>query len=129
MARTPLTILVVDDDRDVSESLGALLRSHGFRVLTFVSASDLLDEAARTRHDCVIIDYAMPDMNGIQLLSELGKQGIPAPAIMTTGDPRAVIRAAALDAGAVGVLGKPFLATELLEMLNGITRMDGGRDR
>jgi DNA-binding response OmpR family regulator len=48
---------------------------------------------------------------------------------MMTGDPRAVIRAAALDAGAVGVLGKPFLATELLEMLNGITRMDGGRDR
>jgi len=105
-------VAVVDDDDAVCESTRFLLESFGFEVSTSSSGADF------TREDpdvaCLIVDYWMPGLNGLEFVSELKTRGRQVPTIMITAmvDPEVKRRAAEL--GIKHVLHKPPSAGALL---------------
>ncbi len=114
------TIYVVDDDADVLRSLRFLLEADGFDVRTFRNASALLDAARSTGVDCFVIDYKMPDMNGIDLARRLRHRDMAAPIILITGYPDENIAARAAAAGVHDVLLKPLLDESLVSRIRGV---------
>src|SRR3954466_8841675 len=83
-ARRPL-VYVVDDDHDVLSSLRFLLEAEGFDVTTFRSGSALLWCSARAGADCLVVDYKMDGIDGIELAGRLRGMGANAPIVLITG--------------------------------------------
>jgi two-component system, LuxR family, response regulator FixJ len=113
------TIYVVDDDAGVLGSLQFLLETDGFEVRTFRSGMALLNAAARDGIDCLVIDYKMPDINGIDLVRRLRNHHVAAPVILITGYPDESISARAAAAGVEHVLQKPLLGDGLVKEIRG----------
>jgi|SRR3954447_26644532 len=115
-ARRPL-IYVVDDDHDVLSSLRFLLEAEGFDVRTFRSGSGLLWSSVRDGADCLVVDYKMAEINGLELAIRLRGMGISTPIVLITGYPDDNINAKAGSAGVRHVLLKPDLEDRLVECL------------
>jgi two-component system response regulator FixJ len=109
------TIYVVDDDAGVLGSLRFLLETDGFEVKTFRSGMALLNAAGPDGIDCLVIDYKMPDINGIDLVGRLRDHRVAAPVILITGYPDENIFARAAAAGVEHVLQKPLLGDGLVK--------------
>jgi two-component system, LuxR family, response regulator FixJ len=107
-------ICVVDDDCDVLGSLQFLLETDGFDVRTFKSGAALLKDTASDDADCFVIDYKMPNMNGLDLVNRLRSRDISAPIILITGHPDEHISEKAATAGVHHVLRKPLLDESLI---------------
>ena len=69
-------ILIVDDDEAVRESLRNMMESEGFDVRAFSNGHDLLSEASLPAIGCLVVDYHMPAMNGLELVSSLRARGV-----------------------------------------------------
>lgn len=113
------TIYVVDDDADVLGSLRFLLETDGFNVRTFRSGAALLNAVRSTGVDCFVIDYKMPEMNGIDLAKRLRHRDTATPIILITGYPDENISARAAAAGVRDVLLKPLLEESLVARIRG----------
>jgi len=118
-------IYVVDDDPDVLGSLQFLLETDGFDVRTFKSGAALLRDGASDDADCFVIDYKMPNMNGLDLATRLRSRDVSAPIILITGylDESLPDRAAA--AGVLYVLRKPHLEESLPGQIRGVLARPG----
>jgi two-component system response regulator FixJ len=116
---TKAMIYVVDDDLDVLGSLQFLLETDGFAVRTFKSGAALLRDDASRSADCFVIDYKMPNMNGLDLASRLRNRDIAAPIILITGYPDENIPEKAATAGVSHVLRKPHLEESLVGHIRG----------
>jgi two-component system response regulator FixJ len=106
MADSP--ILIVDDDRDVRDSLRALLESSGFTVREHDSAKAVLSDPALGSALCLIADIRMPEMDGLQLQEELNRRKTVLPVIVVTGHGDVPLAVRAMKAGATDFLEKPF---------------------
>jgi FixJ family two-component response regulator len=113
------TVYVVDDDAGVLGSLRFLLETDGFNVKTFRNGASLLNAVGSAGADCFVIDYKMPDMNGIDLVGRLRNREIAAPVILITGYPDENISARAAAAGVRHVLQKPLLDESLVTRIRG----------
>lgn len=118
MAAKP-TIYVVDDDVGVLGSLRFLLETDGFSVRTFRSGAALLSIPVAEEIDCFVIDYKMPDINGIDLVAQLRRRGIDAPVVLITGYPDKDIAMRAAAAGVKHVMRKPLLEDSLVRQIRG----------
>lgn len=107
-------ILVVDDDESVREALRNLMQMEGFVVQVFSNGQDLLNEASLPAIGCLVVDYHMPAMNGLELVSALRGRGASIPAILFTGDPTKHVRDRAVELGVL-LVEKPGLGTHLLD--------------
>jgi two-component system, LuxR family, response regulator FixJ len=105
-------IVVVDDDDAVRDSLRNLMEVEGFVVRDFSSGQDLLNEASLSAIGCLVVDYDMPAMNGLELVSALRGRGVSFPAILFTGNSGQHVQDRAAAISAV-VVEKPGL--ELLD--------------
>ena len=112
-------VYVVDDDQDVLGSLRFLLETDGFQVRTFRSGAALLSAVAAKAADCFVIDYKMPNMDGIDLAKRLRSRNVAAPIILITGYPDGTIPAKAATAGVQHVLLKPHLQDSLASRIRG----------
>lgn len=101
------SILIVDDDEDVRDSLAALLQTAGYSVHTFASAKALLLHDL-SKDGCLIVDIRMPEMDGLQLQEELNARSIDLPVIIITGHGDVPLAVRAMKAGAVDFIEKPF---------------------
>ena len=109
------TIFIVDDDEAVRDGLCELLEAEGLQTLSFESAEAFLEAGVERNCGCLIVDIHMPGLSGLDLQEDLGRRGIVLPTIVITGQgdvPKAV---AALKAGAVDFIEKPFNAEALLK--------------
>jgi FixJ family two-component response regulator len=113
------TVYVVDDDADVLGSLRFLLETDGFNVRTFRNGAALLNAVRSTGVDCFVLDYKMPDMNGLDLAGRLRNRDIAAPVILITGYPDENISVRAEAAGVRHVLLKPLLDDSLVSRIRG----------
>lgn len=117
-------IYVVDDDQGVLGSLRFLLEADGFGVETFGNGAALLNAVAIDRADCFVIDYKMPNINGIDLVNRLRSRDIVAPIILISGFPDDTIQAKAAVAGVEHVLQKPHLEDSLVARIRGAIQGD-----
>ena len=117
LSKVPL-IAIVDDDDSFRRATTSFIRSLGYAVLHFASAESFLKSDRLHDTDCLISDVQMPDMNGIELQSQLIVQGYRLPIIFVTAFSEMRARAQALAAGAMGFLDKPFSDEELIACLN-----------
>src|SRR3974377_1347742 len=83
------TVLVIDDDPAIRSSLKFALEVEGFVVRTYPTGSDLCDEEDIPESVCVVADYHLPGMNGLDLLARLRDRKVSLPAILITTDPSA----------------------------------------
>lgn len=122
-----LSVFIVDDDADVRDALGLLLRVHGYRAELFACAEAFL--AALTPHaaGCLVTDIRMPGMSGLELQNELAVRGSALPVVVLTahGDVESARRA--LRARAVDFLMKPFQEGDLLAAIRQAFDMEGRR--
>lgn len=116
-------INVIDDDSDVLKSLRFLLETEGFDVRTFRSGSALLGSQARNKADCLIIDYKMSGIDGLELTSRLRELGITTPVVLITGYADDNIAERAALAGVHEVLIKPDLGDNLLASVRNATNL------
>jgi FixJ family two-component response regulator len=124
----PATIGLVDDEPGMLRALSRLLRAKGFAVRTFESSEVFLANLADARLDCVVLDVAMPGLNGLDLQVRLKILGARLPIIFLTGQGDIPTSVRAIKAGAVNFLTKPVAQEELLAALH-IGLMEGERDR
>jgi two-component system, LuxR family, response regulator FixJ len=115
------TVLIVDDDPAVRSSLQFCLEIEGFLVRSYSSGPDLLNDQNVPQCGCLVIDYRLPNMNGLDLLSELRRRKITLPAILITTDPSVSVRAQTAAAGAV-LIEKPLLNEALFEGIRAAMR-------
>ncbi|MCO5160134.1 MAG: response regulator FixJ [Mesorhizobium sp.] len=122
---------VVDDEEPVRKSLAFLLTMSGFTVRMHDSATAFLDLAPNIGRACLVTDLRMPDMSGVDLLNRLKEAQALVPAIVITGHGDVPMAVAAMKAGAVDFIEKPFSDDVLIEAIRKAARLldrDRGED-
>ncbi len=112
-ANTPATVLLVDDEAPIRDSLGPYLERSGYRVLLASDGVEALDLLDAYLVDIVVTDVLMPRMDGRELVRRLRAGGTWTPVIMLTQLDASCERVSALDDGADDYLSKPFDPGEL----------------
>src|SRR6201985_3295711 len=110
-------VAIVDDDDAVGNSIEVLMRSIGLVARAFSSAEAFLRSPELARTGCLVVDFDMPRMNGLDLHNNLSRLGKEIPTILITAYPSEDIRARALKAGIIFFLPKPFDESELLNCI------------
>jgi len=113
-----VTIIVIDDDQSVRESLPELIRECGYASRTYSSAEEYLASGDVEHTSCLILDVAMPGMTGRELQIELRKQQADVPIVFITAIHSDAVRALVIEEGAVACLLKPFGDEELLAAIS-----------
>lgn len=111
-------VFVVDDDVSVRESLEFLFRSAGWRVETFALARDFLARPRVFAPSCLVLDVALPDLNGLALQKRLVAARADMPVIIVTGYGDVAMAVEAMKAGALEFLTKPVSPAKLLEAVS-----------
>ncbi len=117
-----MLILVVDDDAPVRRMLERTLAGEGNDVRSAADGPEALVEIERRLPDLVILDVAMPGMDGLAVCRRLRAKGIVVPILLLTARDAIADRVAGLDAGADDYLVKPFAPPELAARVRALTR-------
>ena len=117
-----MRILFAEDDRDIAKAVQTLLERSGYSVDVVFNGRDALDYVETGEYDGVILDWMMPKLSGIDVLSQMRSQGLSTPALMLTARDAVEDRVAGLDTGADDYLPKPFAASELLARVRAMLR-------
>jgi DNA-binding response OmpR family regulator len=117
-----MKILVVEDERQLSEILTVLLKQHMHEVDVVHSGLDGEDYAMTGVYDAIILDIMLPGKNGIDVLCALRRCGNATPVLILTAKSEIEDKIKGLDIGADDYLTKPFASGELLARLRAITR-------
>ena len=120
MMSNPLSILVVDDDRDNAASLGELFEFEGHRVHVVHSGREAIDAYVNNSYDIAFMDVMMPEKNGVESFLEIRKLKPSARIFMMTGYSVEELLQQAVRGGAMGVLEKPFEAAEVLRIAQSV---------
>ena len=113
----PALVHVVDDDAGMCAAVSRLLRAHGIRSCSYDSGASFLSEADLTGAGCILLDVRMPEMSGLDVQSRLRARGVAVPTIFLTGAAEVPIAVAAMRAGAVDFIEKPFESEYLLQRI------------
>lgn len=120
-----MRILIVEDEKQLSEALGAILEKHNYIVDRVFNGEDGFDYILSNIYDLVILDIMLPLMNGLDVLKKARKEGIECPIILLTAKGEVSDKVAGLDCGADDYLPKPFYTEELLARIRALSRRKG----
>ena len=119
MPPSPLTtVFIVDDDPAVLKSLARLLRSARLDVATFNSPREFLERHDPSAPGCLVLDVAMPGLNGLELQEALAAKGSEVPIIFLTGHGDIPMSVQAMKRGALDFLTKPVNDEDLLKAVH-----------
>jgi two-component system response regulator FixJ len=119
MLAVPETVIVVDDDAAVRAALKFALEVEGFNVQLYDSPQAVLAAANLPKHGCLVIDYRMPAIDGIELVAELRRRNVALPAILISARVTKALHDLAARSGLISVLEKPLTDTTLVETIRG----------
>ena len=126
MTEAEPTVFVVDDDPSVRRSTERLVRTMGFDVRTFSSASEFLEQVRVEGPACLVLDVRLPGRGGLDLQRELAQAGVRIPIIFITGHGSIPMTVRAMKAGAVEFLTKPVRPRDLLAAIGAAIERDRG---
>ncbi|CAN5349573.1 response regulator transcription factor [soil metagenome] len=115
------TVLVVDDDRKITDMLRRTLTYEGYSVVTAGDGHEALSQAQSQRPDVVVLDWMMPGLDGIEVAKRM-RAVDSAPILMLTARDAVGDRVKGLDSGADDYLVKPFAPAELLARVRALLR-------
>jgi len=115
-------ILLSDDDPRMLQSLSGLLGMHDYRVETALGGRQALEMLQRERYDLLLLDLAMPEVDGHEVMRVMKERNIPTMTIVVSGNASLDGIASALRAGAYDYLKKPYVPEELLATVNNAVR-------
>jgi FixJ family two-component response regulator len=118
MTEPGATVYVVDDEPDMLKALVRLLGAVGFSVRTFASPEQFLAQHDDTAPGCIVLDLALPGLNGLELQQALQAQGNALPIVFLTGRGDIAASVRAMKLGAADFLTKPVDAGELIAAVN-----------
>jgi two-component system response regulator MprA len=121
-------VLVVDDDPPLRRMLHRSLSAEGFEVTVAPDGGAALLAAERSAPDVIVLDIALPAMDGLSVCRRLRSRGLPTPILMLTARDAVADRVAGLEAGADDYLVKPFAIQELIARLRALTRRGKSAD-
>jgi two-component system response regulator MprA len=115
-------ILVVDDDPPIRRMLARTLAAEGYEVALAGDGGEALAAVERVVPDLIVLDVAMPGLDGLAVCRRLRRKGIGTPVVMLTAREEVPDRVAGLDAGADDYLVKPFASEELAARIRALLR-------
>jgi two-component system, NtrC family, response regulator PilR len=116
-SRSPVPVLVVDDEPDMRTSYERLLKRLGYRVVQAGTRRDGLAVVRAEPLVLVVSDLRLSDGSGLDVVAAAYAAPSRVPSIVVTGSPSALNRRAALEAGAAGFLAKPFTAQDFTALV------------
>jgi len=122
-------VLVVDDDPPLRRMLARTLNAEGYEVTVAADGGAALLATERAAPDVIVLDVAMPAIDGLSVARRLRDRGLPTPILMLTARDAVADRVAGLEAGADDYLVKPFAVAELVARLRALTRRGHGDER
>lgn len=120
------SVILVDDDPAVAHAVQFSFDLEGLEVRGFSDAAGLL-AAELPGAGCLVLDYHLPDMDGLELLERLRERGVRLPAVLMTTNPRMILKARAAAAG-VPIIEKPLLTDALLTAVRRALAQASGAD-
>ena len=118
------TVFLLDDEPGMLKALTRLLRAEGFTVRGFTSAEVFLEAYRSEELSCLVLDVAMPRINGLELQQVLAAQGSELPVIFLTGHGDIPMSVRAIKQGAVDFLTKPVHDNDLLAAIHDAIEKD-----
>ena len=115
------TILIIDDDKELTELLNEFLSEHKYKTLIFHNPLEAIDALNKKEPDLILLDIMMPEMDGFQVLRKI-RETMDLPIIMLTAKGEVSDKVVGLELGADDYLAKPFEPRELLARIQSILR-------
>src|ERR1700752_278672 len=117
MKKADQIVYVIDDDLSMRTAIKELIEAVGLNCQTFGSGQELLDVTLPDVPGCLVLDVRLPGLSGLHIQRELNERGTQIPIIFITGHGDIPMSVAAMKAGAVEFLTKPFRDQDLLDAI------------
>lgn len=117
-----MRILIAEDEIDIADALVMIMQKNNYCADAVYNGKDALEHAQSGNYDAVILDIMMPEMDGIEVLTEIRKQGNSVPVLLLTAKGELSDRVLGLDSGADDYLPKPFSVSELMARVRAMLR-------
>ena len=124
MSTERATVFIVDDDASVRKALARSIQAAGLNVKAFASAREFLDQGPPEGSGCLVLDFRLPGLSGLDLQAELNSRNIRTPVIFITGHGDIPVSVKAMKGGAVDFLTKPFKVSNLLGAIRDAIQKD-----
>jgi len=111
------TICILEDDDAVRDSMSWLLTLKDYRVIDYKLPSSFLREVETVRPDCLLSDFRLPEMSGLEVQAYLKKKRLLIPVIFISGHADAALLQDIDESGALGLLLKPINDKELFKLI------------
>ncbi len=115
---SPPIVYAVDDDPHVLGLIRAVARAEKFSLETFESPTDFLRAYQAGRKGCLLLDYRLPEMTGLDVLRELSARRLDLPVILMTSEKDSALPDKARSGGAIDFLAKPFSPVVLMQRID-----------
>ncbi len=108
-------LVLIEDDENVRRSMTMMMRARGYQIDSYRSGTEFLMMRGQHGGDCLLIDYKMPRVDGLEVMRRMREQNDDTPAIMITGYYSATLRDKAISAGYADILEKPATPNAVID--------------
>ncbi len=123
------TILVIDDDDNLRDTIGLMLEQEGFRAVLEADGKRGYERAFSLKPDLILVDLRLPTMSGVEICKQLRQAKLRTPIIVLSAAGDEVDKVLLLEVGADDYVVKPFGTRELLARIHAVLRRMGPDDR
>ncbi len=116
------TVLVIDDDSNLRDTIGVMLESDGFRAVLASDGRQGYEQAVSLKPGLILVDLRMPGIDGVQVCKQLRERGMTTPLIVLSAVSEEVDKVRLLEIGADDYVVKPFSSRELLARIHAVLR-------
>ncbi|MGL4570614.1 MAG: response regulator [Clostridium sp.] len=117
-------ILIVDDEKNIRIALSHCLKSEDYDVYMACDGEEAVQKIENDKFDLILVDYQMPNKNGLEVLNEIRNKGILTSVIMMTAYRTVNIAVEAMKFGAIDLISKPFSIEKLKESVKSSLEKD-----
>lgn len=114
-------LLIIEDDQSVADALRLIMEDQGYEVAVATSGRDGCEQCTRGAFDLTITDVNLPDMSGLDVVSRLRASAPGHPVIVITAQITPLVVTTAKQRGAIEVLSKPFLPSEIISLVRRVS--------